>query len=177
MSCGQANTGHYNLILIASDRIGIAELFPLTKFGSTAANTHTLADAASSHDGRFVRAFASIGLLAANKAFAVFMKIVQGGRKLGEVSESGTASAETKECELIAALSAAPARLAAGAALGAPGARRGLMPAAPSFASLKADLKARTRALLRERKPRKKPKAKAKTGAPAKRRRKRGVRQ
>jgi len=176
MSSGQANPGHYGLMLIGSNRIDIVKEFPTTEFGSTAQNTHQLPEPTGANDGRFLNVVASVGLLGAEKAFAVFMKVRQGGSDLGEVSQSGTGTGLTKVCELTAALSAAAAGLVADAGLGvASGARRAEAEAAPRLDARRNDVVARTKALrARAKKPATKKKGTAKKAAKRSKSRRRG---
>ncbi len=107
MSSGQANPGNYALKLIETDGIGIVLSVPNTAFSSEPQNTHAIPTPASVNNGRFLRAVTSVGLLDPTKAFAVFMKVMQGGNVAGEVGDSGTGTGETKVSELVAELASA----------------------------------------------------------------------
>lgn len=112
MTAGNAAPGHYTLALLEHDAFTVVKDFGIVKFGSPASNTHALPGSAAENDGRFLQAVTSVGIVDANRDYAVFLDVIQDGQKVGTISDHGpdtSGTADTIESELDGALSATPA--------------------------------------------------------------------
>jgi ABC-type phosphonate transport system ATPase subunit len=109
MTAGHAAPGHYTLTLLAPDAFTVVEDFGIVKFGSAAGNTHALPGSAADNDRRILQAVTSVGIVDQNRDYAVFMDVLQGGNKVGTISDHGpdaSGTSDTVESELDGEISA-----------------------------------------------------------------------
>ncbi|HEY4302913.1 MAG TPA: hypothetical protein VGM82_00490 [Gemmatimonadaceae bacterium] len=112
MTAGNAAPGHYTLTLLEHDGFTVVKDYGIVKFDSAKANTHALPGTAAECDGRFLQAVTSVGIVDANRDFAVFMDVMQDAQKIGSASDHGpdtNGTSDTVESELDGALSTTPA--------------------------------------------------------------------
>jgi hypothetical protein len=158
MTAGQAAAGHYTLTLLEHDGFTVVKDFGIVKFGSPGSNTHALPSPASANDGRILQAVTSVGIMDSGRNYAVFLDLMQSGKKIGTVSDHGPdtgGTSDTVESELDAVLSRAPAVMALNASatsLLAPGARD-IKTARSRKTKARTALRSRTRRLLKSSKP------------------------
>ena len=122
--CAFANPGSYGLTLLGPGATTVVQQWK-ADFETIAQNTHVLG-AASEQNGRVLDVIASVGLLDPAKVYAVFLTVIQDGKELGTVSETGTGTGVTKLVELIVMLSGATAVASVAPILAPTSLRRGL---------------------------------------------------
>lgn len=149
-SAGQAAAGSYGLLLLEHDGVTIVAPSPFkAQFGSATTNTHKLPGDAKQNDGRILDLVASVGLMDATRAYAVHLTVMQGGKALGTVSDTGqdTGSGKTHESELFVALSAVGPVMALARSGSANRTMRN-SESAPSRASRRLEVRKQTRRIL-----------------------------